>query len=267
MTYVVQFSTGLGSAEVARRLIDEHGAKSVLLLTADTRVEDPDNWRFAHEFVNKLGKGVEWVTLADGRTPMQVGRDLRVVPNNRLAVCSRVLKRELLRKWIDKNCDPKKDVIALGFDWTEPQRHAAATPHWEPYEIDSPLMREPFIEKWALMDFYQDTLNIKPPRLYETGAAHANCGGACVRSGQAAWALLLKHDPATYDVWEQEENTTREMLGKDVAILRDRRGGTSKPLPLGTFRRKIQLGLEYDRNDFGVCGCDPFVDEVPNVEV
>lgn len=257
MRYVVQFSTGLGSAEVARRLIEEHGSDSVLLLTADTRVEDPDNWRFAHEFVNKLGQGVEWVVLADGRTPMQVGRDLRVVPNNRMAVCSRVLKRELLRTWIDKHCSPD-DVMALGFDWTEPQRHAAAAPHWAPYAVDSPLMREPFIEKWALINHYRDVLGINPPRLYDTGAAHANCGGACVRSGQAAWALLLEHDPATYEVWENEEETTRDMLGKDVAILRDRTGGTVKPLPLRKFRRKIQLGLPYDHNDFGSCGCDPF---------
>jgi PP-loop superfamily ATP-utilizing enzyme len=103
--HVVQFSTGAGSAEVAYRVADAHGIDDLILLTADTRVEDDDNWRFAKDVVDDLG--VEfWFILADGRTPMQVGRAARVVPNNRMAVCSRVLKRDLLRKWIDENCDP-----------------------------------------------------------------------------------------------------------------------------------------------------------------
>jgi hypothetical protein len=44
MTHVVQFSTGAGSAEVAWRVVAEHGAASVVLLTADTLVEDADDW-------------------------------------------------------------------------------------------------------------------------------------------------------------------------------------------------------------------------------
>jgi 3'-phosphoadenosine 5'-phosphosulfate sulfotransferase (PAPS reductase)/FAD synthetase len=117
-THLVQFSTGAGSAEVAWRVIEAHGAESTILLTADTLAEDEDNWRFAREVVDRLG--CRWDVLADGRTPMQVGRDERVVPNDRMAVCSKILKRELLRKHIDATYDPADTVIYLGFDWTEP---------------------------------------------------------------------------------------------------------------------------------------------------
>ena len=78
MKHLVQFSTGAGSAEVACRVVAEHGAADTALLTANTLVEDEDNWRFAQEVVERLG--CEWVLLADGRTPMQMGRDVKVCP-------------------------------------------------------------------------------------------------------------------------------------------------------------------------------------------
>lgn len=124
--HLVQFSTGVASAEIAWRLVAEHGPASVLLLTADTRVEDADNWRFAHEVHGRIA--CRWVILADGRTPMEVGRDEGVVPNNRLAVCSRILKRELLRRYVDEHCDPAETIIYEGYDWTETDRIEAVRP-------------------------------------------------------------------------------------------------------------------------------------------
>src|SRR6185503_17194403 len=95
--------------------------------------------------------GCEWVVLADGRTPMQAGRDARVVPNNRMAVCSRVLKRDLLRKHIEENYNPESTIIYLGFDWTEPERHDRAVPHWAPWRIESPLISPPYMSKPNLL--------------------------------------------------------------------------------------------------------------------
>lgn len=258
---IVQFSTGAGSAEVAWRVVEEHGAESVLLLTADTLVEDADNWRFAREVVAQLG--CEWLVLADGRTPMQVGRDARVVPNNRMAVCSRVLKRDLLRKYLDANHDPAETVIYLGFDWTEPERHERSTQHWAPWRIESPLLAPPYVSKPDLLALFRQR-GIEPPALYAQGFSHANCGGACVRGGQAQWELLLRVNPERYGDWEAEENTTRAMLGKDVSILRDRRGGTLRPLTLGAFRERVQAqpGL-FDADDWGACGCTDDHREVP----
>lgn len=264
--FIVQFSTGLGSAESARRTIETHGPKAVILLTADTRVEDPDNWRFAHEFVNRFGRGCQWHILADGRTPMQVGRDARAVPNDRMAICSRVLKRELLRKWVDANCDPATDRIVIGFDWTEQPRIDDARPHWQPFTLVTPMWDEPLIDKFALEFFYREDLGIEPPRLYNAvpRPAHANCGGFCVRGGQQAWADGLVRDRAGYLVWEGEEEMTMAMLGKKVTILKSRtkealasNGGKAAPLTLREFREHIELGGAHD-GDMGACGCDPY---------
>jgi hypothetical protein len=50
------------------------------------------------------------------------------------------------------------------------------------------------------------------------------------------------------------------MLGKDVAILRDRRGGQSRPLTLRAFRERLESDPKlFDADDEGACGC--FMDE------
>lgn len=251
--HVVQFSTGAGSAEVAWRVVAEHGAASVTLLTADTLVEDDDNWRFATEVVDRLG--CQWVILTDGRTPMQAGLDARVVPNNRMAVCSRVLKRDLLRAHIEAHFVSADTVIYLGFDWTEPERHDRSIAHWAPWRIVSPLLDPPYVSKPDLLDLFRGR-GIEPPRLYAQGFAHANCGGACVRGGQAQWELLLRVNRPRYLEWEASEEKSRAELGKDVSILRDRTKGTLRPLTLQAFREHLddQPGL-FDGEDWGACGC------------
>jgi 3'-phosphoadenosine 5'-phosphosulfate sulfotransferase (PAPS reductase)/FAD synthetase len=265
--HVVQFSTGVASAEIAWRLVGQHGPADVILLSADTLVEDPDNWRFAREVNDRLG--CEWVILADGRTPMEAGRDARVVPNNRMAVCSRILKRELLRRHIDEHCDPANTVIYLGFDWTETDRLKAARPHWAPYRIAAPLIDPPYVSKPDLLATFR-ARGIEPPDLYRYGLPHANCGGCCVRGGQAQWQRVLTFNRDRYLEWEAEEEESRALLGKDVSILRDRIAlsphqaiaageGWDKlrPLTLRQFRERIerQPGL-FDADDWGACGCD-----------
>lgn len=258
--HIVQFSTGAGSAEVAYRVVEQNPLDRVVLMTADTAAEDDDNWRFAREVVAQLPTA-EWVILKDGRTPMEVGRDLRVVPNNRMAVCSRVLKREIIRKYMDKNFSPIDSIVYLGFDWTEEHRMKASYGPWLPWTIESPLMSAPFLTKSAILDKMRER-GIEPPSLYAAGFSHANCGGACVRGGQAQWELLLRTNPARYNEWELEEEKTRAMLGKDVSILRDRRGGTSKPLSLQSFRkRQMPDAPDFIVDDWGACGC--FMEETP----
>lgn len=222
MKHVVQFSTGAGSAEVAVRVVAQHGLTDTVLMTADTMVEDEDNWRFATDVWRWLGRP-EWTVLRDGRTPMEVGRDARVVPNNRMAVCSRVLKRELIRAHLDAVYNPAGTVNYLGFDWTEDHRMAGSVGPWEPWRIESPLMTEPYPTKADILDAWR-TRGIEPPRLYALGWGHANCGGACVRGGQAQWALLWRTIPDRYAEWEAEEERT---VSRSVRTsLSSRRPGT-----------------------------------------
>lgn len=252
---VVQFSTGGASAEVLFRVAERDGVADTLALTADTLVEDDDNWRFARDVIRKVG--CRWVVLADGRTPMGVGSDLRVVPNNRMAVCSRVLKRELLRAWIDEHCDPTDTTIHLGFDWWEQDRIDAARPNWQPYVVDFPLTWEPLLDKADAHKRFEEHRGIRLPILYELGFEHANCGGGCVRGGLAQWAHLLRVMPERFAEWEAGEEGIRVELGKDVAILRHRSGKREgQPFTLREFRERQESQPElFDVSEWGACSC------------
>jgi hypothetical protein len=157
--------------------------------------------------------------------------------------------------------EPVDTFILLGFDWTEEHRLRAAEPHWKPWRIEAPLMDPPYLMKPMLLDLFRQR-GIEPPRLYTQGFAHANCGGGCVRGGQAQWELLLRVNRPRYLEWEAEEDTTRALLGKDVSILRDRTKGGTRPLSLATFREGLESQSSlFDADDWGACGC--FTTEEP----
>ena len=57
-----------------------------------------------------------------------------------------------------------------------------------------------------------------------------------------------------YAQWQSNEEHARHKIGKDVSILKDRRGGKTKPLTLATFAGRIESG-DYDVHEWGGCGC------------
>ena len=77
------------------------------------------------------------------------------------------------------------------------------------------------------------------PRLNTSSAvrSHNNCGGVCVRGGHKHWLHLLEVFPDRYAHAEAQEQQLRAEFG-DVAILRERRGGVSRPLTLTELRRR-----------------------------
>lgn len=259
---IVQFSTGGGSAEVAKIAVDRHGRDQVLLLTANTLVEDSDNWRYGREVHAYIGKP-RWIVLTDGRTPMEAGRSEGVIPSNRIPVCSRELKQKICRKFIETRWDVDHDEIWIGLDRDEDTRVDGILAGWAPWKVHFPL-REEFYDKADILAAWE-ARGIRRPRLYEEGFSHANCGGACVRGGQKQWARVLAKRPDVYRYWEEEEEKSRCQVG-DYSILRDRRGGTTKPLPLRKFRLQLEGNPDDYERDEEVCGCGAF-DSIMPVEI
>lgn len=246
------FSGGVGSWATARRVVERHGTDDLVLLFADTLIEDADLYRFLTDASRDIGVPV--TRIAEGRTPEQVFRAVRFLGNTRVDPCSRVLKREPLRKWLDANCDPAVTVVYLGIDWTEEHRFERAKAYWRPWAVDSPLCDAPYATKHDHLNALR-TAGIKPPRLYDMGFAHNNCGGGCVKAGQGQFVRLYRQLPAVYGEWEGMENRLRDELG-DVSILRDRTGGETSPLTLTALRERIETQPEQlDLFDIGGCGC------------
>lgn len=283
MKRVVMFSSGAGSWMAARRIADQHGTSDLHLVFTDVggyrpeehEGEDADNYRFLrdaaadvfgippareHTFAQLEHVYSHFHWLREGRTVWDVFFSTRMIGNTRISNCSRILKQEPARQWLNENCDPMNTTVYVGIDWSESHRLPAMQRNYMPYVVEAPLCEPPYLDKDDIFRIMTER-GIKRPRLYDLGAPHANCGGFCVRQGQGGFLRLLEQQPERYAYHERREEEFRQFVGKDVAILRDRRGGTTKPLTLKALRERAQGGGEVDRDDIGGCGC--FTGETP----
>ena len=250
--HIVFFSGGAASYCAAKRVIAAQGTDDVALLFTDTLMEDDDLYRFLDEAVEKLA--VPLIRLCEGRTPWEVFRDERYLGNTRIDPCSRILKRELSKAWVEEHCDVKQTTLYLGMDWSEAHRAERAEAHWKPWNMKNPLLDRPLLDKCKMLEILEAD-GLEPPRLYKLGFPHNNCGGFCIKAGQAHFAHLLQTLPDRYAYHEEQEQSIRDMLG-DVSILRDRRGGTTKPMSLCAFRKRVEDNPDdFDETEWGGCGC------------
>ena len=254
---VVCFSGGIASWAAARRLRERLGAGAPLtLLFNDTLMEDPDLYRFLGEAAADVEGDL--VRTADGRDPWQVFHDERFLGNTRVDPCSKILKRQLTRSWLLERYDPATTDVSVGFTWDEQHRFDRAKVHWREksgFELCAPLCEPPYLTR-RQMESHLAARGIARPALYDLGFPHNNCGGFCIKAGQAHFELLLRKLPERYARHEAEEQRLREYLDEDRAILRDRRGGTVRPMTLREFRERVEAGGDQlDLFEWGGCGC------------
>lgn len=252
MLRLVSFSGGVQCWAAAKRVAETYGVQDMVLLFADTLIEDDDLYRFLPEAAANVGAPL--VRIADGRNPREVMRDERMIGNSRIDPCSRALKRKLLDKWRDEHCDPKETTVYVGIDWTEEKRLHRVRERAKPWRFEAPLCGPPFLTKPQMLNMLRSE-GICPPRLYGFGFHHNNCGGGCIKAGQAQWALLLRTFPERYARWETWELEMIDVVGEH-SILRDRTGGVSTPLTLRAFRERLQAQPDmFDKHEWGGCGC------------
>lgn len=261
MKHIVSFSGGIGSWAAAKRVAARYGTKDLILLFADVLMEDADLYRFIDEAAANVGG--TFIRLTEGRDPWTVFFDERFLGNSRVDPCSKILKRGMLDKWRNANVNPIEDVNYIGIDWSEVHRLERLQKRCAPFRYEAPMCEKPYLDKAQMMDLLKAE-GIKPPRLYGMGFPHNNCGGFCVKAGQAQFRLLLEKMPERYAYHERREQEIREFLHKDVSVLRDRRGGESKPLTLKEFRKRLERDKkDCDSFEWGGCGCaidDPDLD-------
>lgn len=254
---VVFFSGGISSWAVAKRVAERPETTKLRLLFTDTLIEDLTLYKFLHHAAANVGG--ELISIADGRTPFQVFADVKYLGNTRADPCSRILKRDLSKKWIKDNYpDPESVRLWLGMNWDEEHRLVRAQKNWAPYWLGSTLLEKPLLTQPQLIELAKEE-GLEIPRLYELGFPHNNCGGGCIKSGMASFRHLHKMLPEVYKEWEEGEEKIRKLLDKDVAILRDRSGGTVTPLTLKQLR--LRDDKDVDMFEWGGCGCFSDVQE------
>jgi hypothetical protein len=265
----VQFSGGAASYVAAKLILEEFGHDGVALIFADTLIEDEDLYRFLKDAEETLQHPI--IRISEGRDPWTVFFDERMMGNSRVDPCSKILKRKLLDRWRVENCTPDCTLV-IGYDASEDFRFQPLKARMAPVNVRAPLLEQGVWKEQAYARVEADGLRL--PRLYKMGFPHNNCGGFCVKAGHGSFALLLENLPARYAEHEAKEEEFRKFIGKDVSIMRDRRGGVSKPLTMRALRERIEADPNsIDRSDVGGCTCmeepdatDVLDDDAPGIE-
>ena len=252
---VGHLSGGAASWMACKRWAAKHGTEGMILLFADTKSEDEDTYRFLPQAAANIGAPL--VCLSDGRTIWEVFEKERFLGNSRVDPCSKILKREPMDKWVKDNAPGAIEVF--GFDWHEAHRLERMRRVDPSRRIVAPLLEKPLLAKSQILAALRAE-GIKPPRLYDMGFDHNNCGGGCVKAGKASFALLLRVLPERYAEWEGHEETLRQQLG-DVTILTEEVRKEKRNITLRALRERIEAQGDFDREDWGACGCFQVAEE------
>ncbi|WP_410628220.1 hypothetical protein [Amycolatopsis sp. cmx-8-4] len=228
MHHVIQWSGGIGSWAATELVRHDHPDDPITLLFADVKIEDSDLYRFNADASARLG--IPITRVCDGRTPFELFVQRSYLGNARIAPCSQALKQRPCRRWLTEHTDPADTVLYVGLEPGEQRRVPAITAGWRPWRVEYPLMQHPGLTKDDLLAWCRH-VSLEPPRLYEFGFSHNNCGGLCVRGGQAHWRRTHDVFPDRFAWYAQLEQDFRDTHG-DVAILKRRHHGQTQPLPL-----------------------------------
>ena len=254
MKYVTSLSGGAASAVAHTRAIERYGKENVIAWFADTQWEDDDLYRFLEDLEKFWGQSIRRYT--QGITPLDVADNEGIIPNQKLAVCSRVLKQKPFKKFIEWHEKPV--TVLLGLDWSEQHRMIAPKKNYESIpgvSVDFPLMWKPYD-----FDVFQTVKSwgIEIPRLYKMGFPHNNCGGRCVRQGISEWQRLKVHFPERFAEVRDWE-AARQAVGdarQGYAICRDQSNGEVKPLSLAEIeKREVSQSESAKQEDLFACFC------------
>lgn len=266
MKHVVNLSGGACSFWAAQRVADKFGTENMVLLFADTLIEDPQLYEFNEWTAERFGVPITRVSRE--LTPWELFRREGLIANNRFPICSVMLKREPLNEWHSQNLTPRNslfgepDVIYVGLDWTEINRLndlRASLPQWQ---IEAPMCEwPPLWDKQQMLCELEKVLGWIPDA-YKQGFPHFNCGKRCVRAGITHFVHLYNVDRPAFAEWENEEiETIKVLTGRGISsgwfsVLKDRRNGETKPLTLRQLRERIEAGdPTLPKDDWGGCGC------------
>lgn len=256
--HVVNFSGGLCSFWAAHRVVERFGREGVTLLFADTLIEDEELYSFNEACADRLGIVITRISV--GMTPWELFRKEGMIGNARFPICSVRLKREPLDEWHRVNCLEMTSTIYIGMDWEEEDRLRIMRETYPTWNIEAPMQWEPVWTK-ARMIQEAEKISLPIPRLYKLGFPHNNCGGRCVAAGISHFVHLFRVLPEKFIEWENEEQLTQQVMRErgiencEFTILKDRRGGGTKPMSLRQLRERIESGEKMPRFQWGGCGC------------
>lgn len=226
-----------GAAKLA---CDRFGAEHVLLLFADTGIESDGTYRFLLQGANALGAELKLIRANAGgryKTPWDVCAEHGFIPDWRMPLCSAYLKQKPLHTWMRENL-PEDCLVIIGFSIEEAERIARIQKRSPQVKYWFPLAEKPYTSVCDIRRWLEE-YGIEASELYEKGANHANCGGACFQMSASSWARLIETNKPLFDKWRDKERDFIANTGKSATVLR--KGG--QPYTLAQLEADHAAGL------------------------
>lgn len=250
--------------ELPLRVIAKYGAENVDLVIAALAGEHPDLWRLVSEAERLTGLTATKISYRP-TPPGNAHKALRpylvnapesmwldiwdifdaegMMGNSLADPCSRKLKRETIRAYIEDQYTPDNIVIHVGITKDEIDRMLAIRANWtrQGYHVEADLceidLKGSSAERAACRLGWV-------PELYAQSFPHHNCGGFCVKAGHREMARLLWFHRDTYLYHEMREQQFQARHKTTSTIMRDRKTvngeTTSTPLSLRQFRERME---------------------------
>ncbi|MFF0828713.1 hypothetical protein ACFYU8_18090 [Brevibacillus sp. NPDC003359] len=181
---------------------------NIVLYFTDTLWENFDLYRFIDEASDKLE--LPMLTHSAGLNPVELMFEKKLVFNNMIGDCSKVLKmkvaadflkkgkRPVIEKWRNKQYLKADDFVTnatlyFGIGFEEMHRQGPIIKNWHPFKVEMPLI-DHSIDNNEILKKY----GIRQPVLYDLGFSHNNCGGRCVKAGQGHYKNLKQKMPEVF---------------------------------------------------------------------
>ena len=165
--------------------------------------QHPDSLRFLHDCEKILGRTIT-VLQSDRYIDVDdVIEKTRCINTPHGAPCTRVLKRDIRKKWELNN--PDHHIYVWGFDRNEVNRAKRVEEAMSDYEHEFPLIEHNISKEDA--HGIADRLGLKRPVMYDMGYSNNNCIG-CVKGGMGYWNKIRKDFP---DVFYRRAMQEREI--------------------------------------------------------
>lgn len=242
--HVVSISSGVPSAIAAHITLEEQGTADLVFM--DTLIEHPDNYRFLDDLERFWN--VPIIRLSKGLTPRDVAENEKMIFNQRIALCTRVLKIEPFLEYL--RSIPDLDVtVVLGMDASDKRRGRLLKPVLNygklGYAVHYPLVaKRRGWEGQALHDMVK-SWGIKVPETYGMNFKHANCldpdKGGCFKFGMGDMERLKTHFPRAFQEfkrWELSMIERHELEGH--GLLRQTVKGETNYITLAEFEQQLQ---------------------------
>ncbi|WP_240416617.1 phosphoadenosine phosphosulfate reductase family protein [Paenibacillus periandrae] len=213
--HIIFFSGGKASFATADFVKKKYPGDNILLYFTDPQWEHKDSYRFIYEGADKLE--LPLLVHSTGLSPMQLMFEKKLVYNNRLGDCSKLLKMRVAADYLKKGIEPniqnwrnanflKQDdfitgaTLYFGIDYKEMHREKAILKNWLPFQVEMPL-----IHNFVRVDDVLKEYGIRQPDLYKLGFSHSNCSGRCVKAGMGHFRNLKKTMPEVFKKLMEEE--------------------------------------------------------------